>query len=426
MPDVSPSSPPRRVAIFVHAEPLAQALTQELGDLGYLAVRPPGTVTVDELAAGGFALLVVDVDLCNGRHVVALVAGLVARGDDPPVVFLTSGPAPALTELPEAGVYGLVTKPDLAAALATTVGLLTRQHAARLRLRALERRHLELFDHAALGVGELDLTTGHLVEVNRRGAAILAADDVALAEPFIERFAPEHRADLAAALAAADAGPVTLTVRRAVAPEVDVRLTLSPLDARDPRRVVVILDDVTAARRVERRLRRQQRMLAESQRISHVGSYAMVVRTGELTWSDQMSLLHGFEPDGFTPSLELLWPRIHPDDRPRLHAAQAAALAGVRPPAGEAVPLAYRLVMPGGVVRYVHGRGELMVDDDGEQVMIGTVRDVTREHLTAAALRQSEARYRSVFEFAVGGIVLTDLAGVIIDVNPAAVSIVGC
>lgn len=424
--DDPPSVGPGRAAVFVHAAPLAQALTQALGDLGYRVVRPATTVTLDELAAGEFALLVVDVDLCNSQQVVALVAGLVARGVDPPVVFLFSGPAPALTELPEAGVYGLATKHDLAAALPTTIGLLTRQHAARARLRSLERRHVELFDHAGLGVGELDLTTGRLVEVNRRGAALLAAAAVD-AEPFVELFAPEHRAELVAALAASCDEPVSLIARRAAAPAVDVRLTLSRFGEPCPARVVVILDDVTAARRVEQRLRREQRMLAESQRISHVGSFCMTVRTGELTWSSEMYAVHRLEPTSAGPDLDALWRRLHPDDRSMVQASFAQVLSGeASVPSNDDAPMVYRLRFDDGTVRHVHGRGEVMIDADGEAVLIGTVRDVTREHHAAAALRQSEARYRSVFQHAIGGVVLADLDGTIIDANPALVSILGC
>jgi PAS domain S-box-containing protein len=53
----------------------------------------------------------------------------------------------------------------------------------------------------------------------------------------------------------------------------------------------------------------------------------------------------------------------------------------------------------------------------GRRHLMGLVRDITREHAAAEALRESEERYRSVFNEARDGIVLVDATGLIVDGN---------
>jgi DNA-binding NarL/FixJ family response regulator len=52
----------------------------------------------------------------------------------------------------------------------------------------------------------------------------------------------------------------------------------------------------------------------------------------------------------------------------------------------------YRIVRPDGRIRHVHGRAEVIADDQGRPVrMTGTVQDVTEVRATAEALHQTAA-----------------------------------
>ncbi len=91
--------------------------------------------------------------------------------------------------------------------------------------------------------------------------------------------------------------------------------------------------------------------------------------------------------------------RIHPGDRGRLAGEIGAAIDPAR---RAAVATEYRVVHPDGAVRWlrVQGRVEFTsADADARPVRgLGTVQDITAHREAEIALRQSDARYRTLFD----------------------------
>src|SRR6202045_4093302 len=70
-------------------------------------------------------------------------------------------------------------------------------------------------------------------------------------------------------------------------------------------------------KRAEESLRQSEAYLAEAQRLSHAGSFGWRPSTGEIIWSEETYKI--FEYDrAVRPTLELIFQRIHPDDRDRV------------------------------------------------------------------------------------------------------------
>ncbi len=113
---------------------------------------------------------------------------------------------------------------------------------------------------------------------------------------------------------------------------------------------------------------------------------------------------------------------IHPDDR-------AAALAEWQRlvDAGYSYSREYRLLRPNGEIRWVHVRAAPVRLESGEIVGIaGTVEDITERTQTDAALRDSEERYRRIFEATSDGLIVNDPeTGVVVEANPAACTMHG-
>jgi hypothetical protein len=61
-------------------------------------------------------------------------------------------------------------------------------------------------------------------------------------------------------------------------------------------------------------LQRRWQYLAEAQRLSHSGTFGWKVHTGELVWSDETYRLSGFARETH-PTLDLVFDRVHPEDR---------------------------------------------------------------------------------------------------------------
>lgn len=64
-------------------------------------------------------------------------------------------------------------------------------------------------------------------------------------------------------------------------------------------------------------LQRRWQYLAEAQRLSHSGTFGWKVHSGELIWSDETYKILGFARQT-NPTLDLVFDRVHPEDRDRL------------------------------------------------------------------------------------------------------------
>ena len=147
--------------------------------------------------------------------------------------------------------------------------------------------------------------------------------------------------------------------------------------------------DVTERKQAEDKLREKDRLLSESQRLGHIGSF-LYDKTGQLSWSEEMYRLHGVSPDTFIPDVESFFSLIHPDDRTAMQAWIGACAAGEKP-----VALEFRIIKPDGTIRFIKGDGEAVHDEKREFLYLaGSARDITEHKRAEEELR----RYSSELE----------------------------
>jgi PAS domain S-box-containing protein len=164
---------------------------------------------------------------------------------------------------------------------------------------------------------------------------------------------------------------------------------------------VVSLNDVTERKRVEEELRRSEAYLTEAQRLSHTGSWAWNLSTGEVLWSREIYRIFGLDPDQTSLSLniEFIKKLRHPEDRPL--AAQTLDNA-VREK--KDFEFESRIVLRDGSIRHVRSVGRPVVNDAGALVeFVGAVMDVTEGKMREEALRKSQAELAHVARVATLG-----------------------
>jgi PAS domain S-box-containing protein len=138
-------------------------------------------------------------------------------------------------------------------------------------------------------------------------------------------------------------------------------------------------------KRAEESLRQSETYLAEAQRLSGTGSFGWNVSSGEIYWSEETHKI--FEYDrAIKPTLELVFRRIHPDDRDLVQQTIDRASE-----ARENLDFGHRLLMPDGSVKYLHVLARALERSSGNLEYVGAVMDVTAAKRAEETLRESEA-----------------------------------
>jgi PAS domain S-box-containing protein len=132
----------------------------------------------------------------------------------------------------------------------------------------------------------------------------------------------------------------------------------------------------------------QERGNAEqSEKLTNTGSWEWDVKTGTITWSDNLYRLRGYAP-GEVPTDEATCRQmIHPDDRQDATTLLAKAIATRRP-----MEHVYRAISKDGGIRFFHARFAPLFSESGEVVrIVGTAQDITDRKLAEEKLKKSEA-----------------------------------
>jgi signal transduction histidine kinase len=153
---------------------------------------------------------------------------------------------------------------------------------------------------------------------------------------------------------------------------------------------------------VEQELRRQ---LDTAQSITHIGNWEWRVASGEVTWSDELYRIYGFEPRSVAITLEFFLSRIHSSERERVEREIQGAL---RHPGR----FAYRerIVRADGALRTLDTVGEVFGGEHGADRLVGTCWDVT-EQVAAQVIQAGERR---ALEMLADGEPLGDILAVLV------------
>ena len=122
-----------------------------------------------------------------------------------------------------------------------------------------------------------------------------------------------------------------------------------------------------------RAMSEREALLAEAERIAHMGSWIWDVRKDRVVWSDELYRILGYDPETDSASTEKFFARVHPLDLARV---TEAGRRGIE--TGLAETVHYRLLLPGNRVREVRTDAIYLFDERGVlQRAVGAVLDVS-------------------------------------------------
>ncbi|MGD8305610.1 MAG: PAS domain S-box protein [Ignavibacteria bacterium] len=158
--------------------------------------------------------------------------------------------------------------------------------------------------------------------------------------------------------------------------------------------VQVIAREITERKQSEEELVKNRSRLIRAEHVAHMGFIELDLQTNSIRWSDEIYNLYGVEPIGSQQTLESTLSLVHPEDLDKAMQSVENAIAGIAKH-----NLDHRIVRPDGEIIWVHAQAEIERDEFGNpRTLLGTVLDITERKLAEENLKESEEKYRSLFE----------------------------
>ncbi len=179
------------------------------------------------------------------------------------------------------------------------------------------------------------------------------------------------------------------------------------------------LQTILERRHAEEKLREREERLSLTLKVTRDGIWDWNIAKSIGYASPVYYTMLGYDPGEIPLRFDEWWGFVHPDDIPRVREAIDRAKQTPSTIQDDIQTIEFRMKMKNGGWRWILGRG-MAVEWDGEGRpvrMVGTHTDIEKRKQAEEALRESEERYRTLFETANDAIMLMDDELVVVDCN---------
>ncbi len=139
-------------------------------------------------------------------------------------------------------------------------------------------------------------------------------------------------------------------------------------------------------KQTERQLQIAQARYQEAEKMAGFGKWEVDIVTNEMTWTDQVYKIFGFQPNMLTPSLGDYLHYIHHDDREVASNSFEEAIKD-----GLLHKIEYRIVIEGRRLKYIANQFQISFDEyTGRTLLVGALQDITEQKLSQQLLEEKK------------------------------------
>jgi len=181
------------------------------------------------------------------------------------------------------------------------------------------------------------------------------------------------------------------------------------------------VEDITDRKKAEEALHENEKRLREAQEMAHLGFWFWDIKTGNVDWSDEVFKIFCLDPATFKPQIDSIlklspWPENNQRDKELI----SRAIESHEPGTYE-----QKFLRPDKSIGYYYSTFRGSYDNNGNLIsIVGTILDITERKQVEEALRESEDKFKYVFDHSVIGKSLTFPSGEI-HVNKAFCDMLG-
>jgi PAS domain S-box-containing protein len=304
--------------------------------------------------------------------------------------------------------------------LAASFGIAVKRKWIEDASRESEARFRALFEQAAVGVAEIESSTGRYLRVNQRYCDIVGySQEEMLCLDFQTITHPDDRAAELAQMEQIKAGTtsefaIEKRCQRKNGAVVWVAKTVSPLWPRGdlPTRYIAVVQDISERKEAEKALHESENLLNEVGSIALIGGWKMDLITRRATWTRGTYEIVEIDPGKQVPGPDEHVDYYLPEYRPMIAEAMRALIEDDKPLDFEA-----KLRTAKGNIKWCRAIGKAIRKDGTALQVYGTFQDVTERKRSEEALRRSEAHLRTLVDTLPDLVWLKDPQGVYLACN---------
>jgi len=198
-----------------------------------------------------------------------------------------------------------------------------------------------------------------------------------------------------------------------------IEMRVSELSWKEESAELALLRDITDRKEAQLALERHKNLLQETGQMAQVGGWEIDFRSKTVWWSQVTRDIHGV-PEDYQPTLQEAIEFFPPDVRPRLQEAIRRAREDLEP-----FDMELPFITADGNRLWVRAIGRAEELPNGRVRVHGTFQDITQRKAVQERLRESEQKFRTLYETMAQGVVYQNAEGEITSANPAAERILG-